>query len=360
MSSFAEFCIVALLLFVAESIYWTPLRTVSLCVSERRKKCRLLDPSRWFKTSRVGIVFPSLFPGSPAFMPCHAFPLLVDDEDRWLLQADDGRFIRIEAPQWSDIDCKEGQLHIGKRRVKVSGVRCVEVLRDAKQRGLSPAQAVRLVWQRSLSQRQAQQEWRKWRMLAEPLWWAQPFLLGWFCFGLLLYVLQGESFRYLYFLSCLFIIMVTIAVRVWWMIHRAYPMCRRELMMDAILCFLVPFHGMRVAETLAVKVFAGVHPYAMLQRLQPDHPWLVKQWRQLSHPRPKHIEDEILWSAMTSYLTKAWPNNGVEWAKYDETPHEEREEGEDSFCPRCHSRFLAGISVCRDCDNYSLRSFGER
>lgn len=357
MSTFAEFCLVAFLLFVSESIIWTPLRSVSLLVSLRKKSCQILDPSRWFHTSRVGIVPLSILPGSASFMPCHALPLIVDDDGQWLMQLDDGRFIRMEKLEWSDIECRDQELRIGGRTVKVAGARCWEVMRQAKKNGLTPEQAVRLAWQRSMSLPRAKFEWKKWRMLVEPLLWAQPFLLAWFCFGLVLYSLQGEGFRYVYYLSYLLIIMIAIAARVCWMMNRAYPMCRHEVVMDMIFCCLIPFHGMRMAEICAVKVFANVHPFAMLLHCEPDHPWLEKQLRLLSHPRQDHSVDHILLGAMKSYLALALKKSGINWCDFDQAPRQHEAE-ETRYCPRCHASYLDHVESCRDCDQYPVRYFG--
>lgn len=354
MSSFAEFCLIAAVLFVAESILWTPLRHVTLLVSLKRKQCRILDPRRWFTTNRTGVVFASLLPGSGAHMPCYAFPLVVDDDGQWLMQQDDGRFIWIETPEWADIFYADQQLKVGKRTVKMASVRAIEMLRKAKNRGLSPEQAVRASWRKSLSTTHAQREWRKWRLLVEPLLWAQPFLLGWFCFGLFLYVLQGEAFRYWYFLICLFAIMSGIGLRVLWMITRAYPSCRRELILDALLCFVVPFHAMRIAEFCAAKVFGAVHPFAMLLHLEPTNPWLIKQLRMIAHPRPHHSEDHVLFTAMRSQLSVAMSKAGVAWNDFTSAPTQEREQDEAKYCPRCHARFMEHVKTCRDCDDYPV------
>ena len=128
-------------------------------------------------------------------------------------------------------------------------------------------------------------------------------------------------------------------------------------MMDVALCCLVPFHAMRVAESVALHALGQMNPYAFLLRYAPAHPWLRGQLRILSHPRAGSLEDEILFSAYQGLLSDGMQKNGIQWEDFDQAPSEDGEVDEVSYCPRCHARYLDGVNTCRDCRNYPLRSF---
>lgn len=357
MSAFSEFCLVALALYTWESMFWMPLSGLCLRLRGRKKIVRVSTPDRWFVTKNAGLICTSLLPGSRSFFPCQALPLLVDDQGRWLLQIDHDRFVRIAAPSWDEISEQDNHLLVGNRRVKVSSQRCLQDLWKGKKMGFSPENAVRAAWRKSLSLSRVTHEWKKWQLLAAPLFLLQPFLLVWFVYGAFLYVYQGEHFRFLYFFVCLMLIMFVIAARVGWMGRRAYSMCGSSFTMDAVLSCLVPFHSMRVAESCAQQVLGGIHPLAVLLENEPHNAWLSKQLRELSHPRPQRVEDEILYAAVAPFLEKAFAQKKIKWSDFDKSPEGEREEGETSYCPRCHTLYLAGVMTCGDCLGYALRQF---
>jgi hypothetical protein len=356
MSAFSEFCLVALALYAWESIFWFPLSGVCLRIGFRKKKIRVSEPDRWFVTKSAGLIFTSFLPGSRTFFPCQPLPLVVDDTGRWLILLDNGRYVKIPAPSWDDISELQHQLRVGNRTVKVSSSRCLQQLWQGKKRGLSPGDAVRDCWRKSLSLSRVSHEWKKWQLLAAPLFLLQPLLMCWFIYGAVLYAYQGEHFRFLYFLVCMLLIMLTIATRVIWMGRKGYPVCGSSFTMDALLACLVPFHSMRVAESCAQQALSGINPIAALLEMAPSNTWLWQQLRQLSHPRSHRAEDEILYAALAPFLEKAFSQKKMHWSDFDQAPDQAREEGETSYCPRCHALYLAGKVVCGDCLDYPLRN----
>lgn len=354
MSAFVEFCLVALALFAWESLLWIPLRGVVLRVSGRGKTLRVKCPDQWFATKNSGCVFLHWWPGSGAVLPTQALPLLVNSQGRWLLQQNDGRYVRIAAPTWDEIRWQSPTLQVGKARVRLTSSRCLQVLWQGKKAGLSPAEALRKAWAESLSPSRAAAERKKWHIAAAPLRWMQPLLLMGFVAGLCLFVTQGDRFPLGLFLLWIFLVMVMIAGHVWWLGKKIYTSNKSDLMTDVFLCCLVPFHAMRAAEAVARHAMGGVHPFALLLRYAPANPWLLRELRQICHPRPGNIEEEVRYDAMKSLLQNLLSQRGLAWSDFHQAPTH-REPGEVRYCPRCHALYLEGASHCRDCGNYPLQ-----
>lgn len=354
MSAFAEFCLVALALFAWESLMWIPLRGVFLHAARRGKTFAVKRPDQWFATKSSGCVFLSWLPGSAAVLPTQALPLLVDLQGRWLLQQNDGRYVSIAAPTWHEIHWQSPTLQVGKTRVRLTSGRCLQALWRGKKAGLSPAEAVAVAWKESLSGARAVAEQKKWQMVTEPLRWMQPTLLLGFVAGLILFVRMADRFPLALYLLWIFLVMIMIACHVWWLGRKIYTSNKGALTTDALLCCLVPFHAMRAAEAVAAHAMGAVHPYALLLRYAPKHPWLVKELRLISHPRAGRIEDEIRFSAMDDFLQEAFKRTGMSWQDFDQAPGT-REKDEVLYCPRCHALYLEGVIHCQDCQNYPVR-----
>lgn len=357
MSAFAEFCLVALALFVWESILWIPLRGVCVQMPISRKKLRILSPDRWFATKNSGMIFSSWWPGGADVAVCQSCPLLVDAQGRWLLQHNDGRYVAVEAPAWEDIQWQAPHMMVRGVRVMLTGARMMESLWRGKKAGLTPADAVMDVWRESLSMPRAAGEWKKWRLATASLRWLQPILFTGFVSGLVLYFFDAEQFPLGLFLGWMWLMMVMIACQLRYLSRRLYRSSRGEFLLDAFLCCTVPFHAMRASEIAVRPVLGNIHPFAMVARYDTQNPWLVRQLRQIAHPRPGKLEDEILFAAMQPLLIGVMIKLQRTWSDFDEVPTTPRDEGDDCFCPRCHSYYLAGVESCRDCGDYPLRSF---
>lgn len=354
MSAFAEFCLVALALFLWESILWIPLRGHCVSVGRGGKKLRIIEPGRWFSTKSSGAVFSSLMPGSAMVAPCQALPLLVDEDGRWLLQRDDGVYQIIEAPEWQDIHWRSPHLIVRGLSARLTGTGVLLLLQEGKKCGLSPGDAVREAWRLSLSLPRAAAAWRRWHRATAILRWMQPMLLVGFVSGLVMYGLDGERFPLLLFLLWTWLMMLMIAGQVWYLGRKVYPESRGEIGMDVLLCLVIPFHAMRAAEMVARHAFGHVHPYAMVLRLDRRHPWLLRQLRHLAHPRPGRVEDEILQAAMRLWMEEAMRRMDCVPDDLAAAPKTPAEDGETHFCPRCESLYLYGVDTCRECGDYPL------
>jgi hypothetical protein len=354
MSAFAEFCLVALALFLWESILWIPLRGHCVSFGRGGKKLRIIEPGRWFSTKSSGAVFSSLVPGSAHEAPCQALPLVVDETGRWLLERDDGVYQNIEAPEWQDIHWRSPHLIVRGQSVRLTGKGVLSLLQEGKKIGLSPADAVRRVWRLSISLPRAAAAWRRWHAATAVLRWMQPTFCVGFVSGLVMYGLDGERFPLLLFLCWTWLMMWMIAGQLWHLGRKGYPESRGEIGMDVLLCLLIPFHAMRAAEIVARHGFGHVHPYAMVLRFDRGHPWLLRQLRQLAHPRPGRMEDEILRSAMRPWMEEAMLRMGGTMEELSSVPTTSAEDGETHFCPRCESLYLAGVDSCRECGGYPL------
>jgi hypothetical protein len=358
MSVFAEFCCVALALFLWESLLWLPLRSAPLHFSRKNNtvgiKVRRTD--RWFATKKRGCVFLSWLPGSCSVLPCQAIPFMVDSQDRWLLHHDDGHYASIPAPTWEQIRWQHPTFHIGNARVTLTSGLCLVALWRGKNAGLSPAEATRMAWRESLSLPRAAADEKKWRLLAAPFSWMQSILLLIFVSGIFGYWEQREQFPVLIFLASVVLLMLIIAIRVAWMAKKIDPSCRSALIQDAFLCCIVPFHAMRASEAIALQFMGRVNSLALLLRYEPQHPWLAQYLRKISHPRPGKVEDEMLFDAMSLLLQPAMQKRGMQWSDYDQAPISHQPD-EVRYCPRCHTLYLAGQTTCHECNGYPLRHF---
>ena len=355
MSAFSEFCLVALLLFVWESLLWIPLRGVCVSRAVDSGKLRILAPDRWFSTKSSGAVFTSLVPGSGTVMPCQSLPLLVDAQDRWLLQRDDGSHQLIAPPTWQDIHWQSPHLTVGGTKVKLTSARILAEFFRGKKNGHTPADSLRAAWRDSLSPARARAAWKRWRIATTSLRMMQPLLTIGFISGLVMYAVDGEKFPLLIFLAWMWLTMIMIASQVWFLGSKVYRQNRHEIFLDAILCALVPFHAMRAAENVSRHAFGHLHPLAFAGQEAHELPWLVKSIRRILHPRPGRKEDEILLEAMRPHLDHLFPRLGLSTDDFMRQPARTADEDETHYCPRCHSLYLANASTCRDCGGMALR-----
>jgi hypothetical protein len=360
MSAFSEFCLVALLLFAWESILWVPLRGVCLTRAVHSGKLRILAPDRWFSTKSSGAVFTSVVPGSGTVMPCQALPLLVDAQDRWLLQRDDGSHQVIAPPTWQDIHWQSPHLSVGGTKVKLTSARILAEFFRGKKKGLSPAESLRAAWRASTSPARARAAWRRWRIATASLRMMQPLLTVGFMSGLVMYGLDGEKFPLLIFLAWMWLTMIMIASQVWFLGDKVYRENRGEILLDAVLCAIVPFHAMRAAENVSRHAFGHLHPWAFIGQDTGSQPWLAKTIRLILHPRPGRKEDEILLDAIQPHLDFLFHRHGLTADDFIRQPVTQAGEEETHYCPRCHGLYLATADTCRDCGGMTLRELMPR
>lgn len=359
MSTFSEFCLIALALYLWESTLWLPLRSVALRRRWFGNGWRVLRPDQWLAVKETGVVplLPLVSDGGMA--PCQAPPLVATATGGLLLTTSTGRLIPLAAVEWTDIREEEHHLVVGALKTRLSSARCVDVLRRAKHRGATPVAAVRQAWRFALSPIRARREWRRWRLVSGPLCWLAPVLTYGFLVGLpVIYLFRG-SLPAVMFALWLWCLMLGIAAHLWWLGRRVYPGARAALRMDAVLAALVPFHAMRAREIAAVHAMGATHPAGLLlSTLDLANPWLAGFIRELRHPRPEVPEDAALAAALLPPLALALGHCGKTAADFDVQPDHSADPEVVAYCPRCHGMYLAQVTVCPDCRGLKLRPFG--
>ncbi len=358
MSAFAEFCLIAVALYLWESTLWLPLRSVALRRRWFTNRWQVLNPDQWLSLKETGLV--PLLPllSDAGLAPCQAPPLLAADNGELLMTTSDGRLVPLAAVGWTDLREEQHHLAVGGLKTRLSSARCVAVLRRAKLRGATPAAAVRQAWRFALSPVRARREWRRWRLVAGPLGWLPPALTFGFFVGLPLVYLFRGSLPAVLFALWLWCLMAMIAAHLWWLGRRVYPGARAALRMDAVLALLVPFHAMRAREIAAVHALGTTHPAGLLlSTADLTNPWLAGFVRGLRHPRPEVPEDFIRSAALLPPLELALAHCGRTVADFDCPPDHARDPAAVAYCPRCHGMFLGQVEVCPDCRGLALRPF---
>ena len=360
MSTFAQFCLVALALYLWESALWLPLRGIALRKRLRGKSWRALEPDRWLALRETGMVPLVPLIGSGRIAPCQAPPLVVGPDGRWLMESSDGRLLRIDPPAWDDIRPDHHHLRVGKSATRLSSPRVLAVLSRARKRGLGPAEAVRRAWWMALSPERARREWARWRLVSGPLGWLCPILTVGFFAGLPYFYLYLDGFRTLMFVGWLWSVMLFIAGHVWWL-GRVYPAAKGALRMDALLAAIVPFHAMRVREIASVHAMGATHPVALLLSAgDTGNPWFVRWIREILHPRPGMPADAVFSAAVLPVLAPVLARMGHTPDGFSNPPASGDDPNATGYCPRCHGRFLPGVATCGDCGGLPVRPLPKR
>ena len=356
MSSFAEFIIVAVMLYLWESMLWLPLGNVALRRRWFANRWRPLDPRAIFATRTIGLVPLLPIPPDAGFAPCQPPPLLASDDDAILIEPADGRPRRLANLSWEMIDHDPHHLKVAGERVRISSPRCRDVLRHAKRRGLTPPDAARLAWRLALSPGNAGREWRRWMLVSAPLRWYGPVLTIGFLAGLpLVYVMRG-AFPAACFALWLWLVMGFVAGHLWWLGRRVYPGVRSALRMDAVLALLVPFHAMRAYEIASLHAMATTHPVGLiLWAKDVTNPWLAAWIRRCLHPLPDLPEDALACAARVRLLDRALTGLGMVSGDFDKPPDVTGDETAERYCPRCHGLFRRDVACCPDCHGLALR-----
>ena len=356
MSSFTEFVIVALVLFVWESVLWLPLR----CVALRRHwfgKCwKILDPRNIFATREVGMVPLLPLPPDVGLAPCQSPPLLVDEHGAFLVESADGLYGLIDDLSWDDLRDEPHHLVAAGVRIRIGSPRCVAVLRRAKRRGATPQDAVRLAWRMALSPGNAGREWRRWKLASGLLGWYGLLLVLGFFIGLPFVYMYFGSFPAVWFALWLWLLMGCTAGHLWWLGRRVYPGVRSTLRMDALLALLVPFHAMRAYEIASAHAMGTIHPFGLiLSSGDLDNPWLGGMIRRFLHPLPEMPDDATACAAMMPMLARVLAGFGKTPDDFDQAPDASNDVAAALYCPRCHGLYRPDVARCSDCRGMALR-----
>jgi len=357
MSAFAEFWLIACALFLWESTLWLPRRSIALRRAWRGNQWRVLDADGLLVMRELGLVLLLPLPPDGGLAPCQAPPLAVDGDGAFLLNVGAGRPALLAGVAWGDLHEEAQHLRVDGHQARISSPRCIALLRRAKQRGASPAAAVRQAWRLALSPARAGREWRRWRLVSAPLRWIGPVLTLGFFLGLpLTYIYRGSGPSVLFALW-LWGLMGWTAGHLWWLGRRVYPGARAALRMDALLSLLVPFHAMRAFEIAALHAMGTTHPVGlMLATRDLTNPWLGGFVRCMLHPLPGVAADAAFGAALRGPLAAALARCGKTFDDYDGAPEVADDPAAGAYCPRCHGRYLAHVQSCPDCLGLQLRT----
>jgi hypothetical protein len=356
MSAFIEFAGVAAALYLWESTLWLPLRGVAL---RKRAKGRwhMLEPDAFFTTRELGLT--PMWPLLPdvGLAPCQEPPLIVDAEGNMAV-ARDGRLVFLD----KSLNCKDlhsdtHHLLVAGIKIRISSHRCLDSLRLAKSRGMALEAAVQQAWKRALSPSRSRWEWKKWKLVSGPLRWYGVLLTFGFWVGLpLVYVYRG-SYSTVLFAVGLWVLMACVAGNLWWLGKRVYPGARSAFRMDAFLALVVPFHAMRASEIASVHAMGCTHPVGLILSTGDfGNPWLGRFVRRVLHPLPGDTGNLAWCRAMRPLLVEALSKCGRDLEEFDFPPDSSEDEAAASYCPRCHSLYLAGVLTCKDCPELEVRS----
>lgn len=355
MPVFAEFLLVAFLIYLWESALWLPKRGLVLRRRWIGGGWRVMVPGRWLATRELGVVALLPLPPDAGLAPCGGFPLVCDDDGGIFSETGDGDFRATGATGWDDFHWETPRLRVGGVRVRCQSPLVVEPLRRWRARGVAPAAALRRIWRCQLDERRARRLLRRWQLVSSGLRWLPLLLVLGFFVGLPGLYLWGGPWLVLGWVLLLWGLMAVIACRVWWLGNRVFPAARAELRMDALLSLLVPFHAMRALEIVSVHAFAGVHPLALLVATGDlRNPWLGKFTRRVLHPRPENPGDEAMKRTVLPPLDPVLRRCGVAVADWDVPPVLNDDPEAVACCPRCHAHFAAGPVACPDCGGLPL------
>ncbi len=354
MSVFAEFLLVAVLLYLWESCLWLPLRGVALRKQWFGKRWKALDPRSIFATREVGLIPMFPLPPDAGLAPCQAPPLFADKDGLWL-ESTTGRIEAVGKIGWEDLKEDHHQLMARGRKTRITSSRYIGVLRRAKRRGATPEAAVSQALRLSISPSRAGREWSRWQRVSSDLRFICPILTVGFFVGLPLAYIKLGTLPTLLLGLWLWVLMAWTAGILWWLGTRVYPEAKSALQMDALLSLLVPFHAMRAMEAASVHAMGTTHPAGLILASGDfENPWLARFVRRVLHP----IRDEtLLAAALHVPLEISLKRCGKTFADFDSIPSRSTDAEAEAYCPRCHGLFLAAVDSCRDCHGMTLRKF---
>ncbi len=354
MTVFAEFALVAVLLYLWESSLWLPLRGIVLRKKWFGKRWKALDPRSIFAVRKVGLI--PMFPVPPdaGLAPCQAPPLFADADGLWL-ENEEGRIEAVGRIGWEELKEDHHHLVAGSRKTKLTSARYIEVLRRAKKRGATPETAVNQALRLAISPSHAGREWKRWNLVSNELRFICPLLTLGFFVGLPLAYVKLGTLPTVILGLWLWVLMAWTAGILWWLGRRVYPEVKSTFQMDALLSLLVPFHAMRAMEMASVHAMGTTHPVGLILASGDfENPWLAAFVRRILHPTPDEIR---LTAALRGPLEISLKSCGKKFEDFDTTPNRSSDAEVQAYCPRCHGLYLGGVDSCHDCHEMPLRKF---
>ncbi len=357
MTAFAEFLLVATALYLWESLLWLPLGTTALRHSWPGNTWRALDPGRYFTTRATGVV--PLLPVMPdsGLAPCQSPPLIADRHGNLAIRKNSGDYQKIPSADWPDLSHDSHHLQLAQHRVRLSSGRSLELLRRARKRGLTLAQAADRANRLSLSPSRAGREWKRWKLVSKSLKINSLLITLGFFAGLPASYVFGSGMQLALVALWIWLLMVWTAAHLHWLARRVYRDASAELNMDALLSLLVPFHAMRAHESAAVHAMATTHFTALLIHSGDlGNRALHRYARMLLHPRPGYPADDLLAAAVVPVITGHLERAQSSFADFDRPPHDPDHPGPMSYCPRCHGIYQSGVTHCTECADLPLQT----
>lgn len=358
MPVFFEFLLIALLIFLWESVLWLPRQGMALRRGILGKTWRAIPATRFLALRRLGAVPMMPLPADTWLFPCSGFPLAVDAEGGIHIESPNGIFLKTGAGSWDDIRFSAPNIFAGNLSARCQSPRTVETLREGKELGLSLGDAIRRVWELSLSPPRAKREMKRWGIAVSPLTLYCPVLCIGFFAGLPAAYLTLGPMSAIWLGAWLWCLMVGISIQLFAISRESIPSAKSELRQDALLSLVVPFHAMRAAELASIHAFAATHPAAILLATGAhDHPWLAKFVRSLRFPRPSNPGDAAITETALKPLENILRIRGLTTDRYLSPPDCPDDPDAAAWCPRCHGMFLADVRICRDCGGLGLVEF---
>lgn len=357
MPAAVEFFLVSLAIYLWESGLWLPRRTVSLRKLPSVGRWKPLLPGQWISTRELGLVAMTPLIPDTGLAPCQSPPLLVTDDGKILIETADSNLTDTEVQAWDDIKVESGRLSIHGISSRISSPRMVDLFRSAKKRGFTPAVGVHDAWKKAMSPHRAQMEWRRWKLVSFPLAPLCFTLTAGFFIGIPFVFLKAGVLPTFGLALFLWLVMLMIASRLWWLGKRVYPSAKNALLGDAALSCIVPFHAMRALELASVHAMATTHPAALiLSTGDTNNKWLAKFSRELIYPRSGVSFDQERSNLLRPFLEQALALQGQQLVNYDHIPAKDDPDA-DFYCPRCHALFAQHLNHCSDCLGVTLKPF---
>ncbi len=358
MPVFFEFLLIALLIFLWESVLWLPKQGMALRRSQFGNSWRAIPATRFLAIRELGAIPLMPLPANTRLFPCSGFPLAVDAAGAIHIESPSGVFLKTGAKSWNDIRFSTPHLHVGDLSTRCQSPRTVETLRECKKAGLSPAEAIRRAWELSLSPPRAKREVKRWTITVNPLALYCPVLCLGFFAGLPAAYLTLGPISAVWLGAWLWCLMLAISLQLFAISKDILASTRSAIRQDALLSLVVPFHAMRAAEIAAVHAFAETHPAAiLLSHGATENPWLGQFVRSLRYPRPTHPGDIALAETALGPLENSLARFALGTDRYLTAPDRSEDPEATAWCPRCHGMFLDGVAACRDCGGLSLEKF---
>lgn len=353
-----EFLLIALLIYLWESVLWLPRQGLAVRRPLFGKIWRVVPATRFIATRWLGAMPMMPLPADSRLHPCTGFPLAAGGDGEIFISSPEGNYLRTGAASWDAIRFSAPMLSAGGHSVRCQSPRTLDALRLSREQGLSPAEGIRKSWEIMLSPPRAKREMKRWRIAVGPLAVHCPVLCIGFFAGLpAAYIILGPIAA-LWLGAWLWILMLAISMRLFWISKNILPSARGELRQEAFLSLVIPFHAMRAAELACAHAFATTHPAAMLLASgQVDHPWLGEFTRSLLIPRPSNPGDAALSAVVLPPLEKALRRSGLSATHFIGSPDRSDDPEATAWCPRCHGLFLGGVPSCNDCRGIALRTF---